>query len=91
LFKTFAEILAKPVCIILNTSFDEQKLPPIWKHADITPIPKLKPVTDVNKHLRPISLNPAISRIAEEFVIEKYVAPAVLRAVVCNSQVRRVK
>ena len=84
LFKTFAEILAKPVCIILNTSFDEQKLPPIWKHADITPIPKLKPVTDVNKHLRPISLTPAISKIAEEFVIEKYVAPAVLKIIDSN-------
>ena len=74
-FKTFAEILAQPVCEILNTSFDEQKLPPSWKHADIIP----KPVTDVNKHLRPISLTPAISKIAEEFVIEKYVAPAIFK------------
>ena len=80
-FKTFAEILAKPLCEILQTSFNEQKLPPSWKHADITPIPKLKPVTDINKHLRPISLTPVISKIAEEFVIEKYVAPAILKII----------
>ena len=80
-FKTFAEILAKPVFEIFHTSFNEQKLPPSWKHADITPIPKLKPITDVNIHLRPISLTPAISKIAEEFVIEKYVAPTILKII----------
>jgi hypothetical protein len=31
-------------------------LPASWKEADIVPIPKQSPVTNVEKHLRPISL-----------------------------------
>ena len=78
LCKTYAEILAKPVCNIINSSFDEHRLPSMWKHADIIPVPKVKPATDVNKHLRPISLTPSISKVAEEFVITKYIAPAIM-------------
>ncbi|KXJ29197.1 RNA-directed DNA polymerase from mobile element jockey [Exaiptasia diaphana] len=37
-----------------------------------------KPVVDPSKHLRPISLTPAISKIAEEFVVANHVGPAVL-------------
>ena len=33
---------------------------------------------DVNKHLRPISLTPVIYKIAEDFVVEKLVAPKML-------------
>jgi hypothetical protein len=43
--------------------------------ADITRIPKPKPVCDVNKHLRPISLTAIVSKVAEEFVVENYVKP----------------
>jgi hypothetical protein len=50
----------------------------MWKHADIIPVPYVKPATDVNKHLQPISLTPSISKVAEEFVITKYIAPAIL-------------
>ena len=32
------------------------------------PILKQKPIKDVNKHLRPISLTPVLSKVAEEFV-----------------------
>ena len=39
------------------------------------------PVYDVNKHLRPISLTPALSKVAEEFVVEQHVKPAVLEKV----------
>ena len=35
----------------------------------------------VNKHLRPISLTPAISKVAEEFVVQKYIAPAILKVI----------
>ena len=31
--------------------------------ADAVPVPKLKPVTDINKHLRPIFLTPVICNI----------------------------
>ena len=52
---------------------------PGWKlvilfHA----IMKSKPVTEICKHLRPMSLTPALSKVAEEFVVSKYIGPAIL-------------
>ena len=52
-----------------DNSFAEQRLPTAWKLADVVPVPKQKPVEDVNKHLRPISLTPTISKVAEDFVV----------------------
>ena len=49
--------------------------------ADIVPIPKQKPVIDVNKNLRPISLTPVLSKVAENYVVEDFVKPAVLEKV----------
>jgi hypothetical protein len=66
----FAEVLAQPVCLLLNSTFAEQKLPPLWKLADIVPLIEAKPETDASKHLRPISLTSALSKVAEEFVVE---------------------
>ena len=37
-----------------------------------------KPVGDVNKHLRPISLTPILSKMSEDYVVDTYVKPAVL-------------
>ena len=33
------------------------------------------------KHLRPISLTPILSKIAEDYVVEEYVKPAVLKKI----------
>ncbi len=49
LLKEFAEILAHPVTSVLNSSFAKQRCPPSWKLADLVPVPKQKPVTDINK------------------------------------------
>ena len=73
LFKEFAEILSDPVTDILNTSFKEQKVPTGWKLASITPLPKVKHVHYPQKELRPISLTPALSKIAEDFVVTDYI------------------
>jgi hypothetical protein len=35
-------------------------------------------VREINKHLRPVFLTSAVSKLAEDFIVEKYVAPAVL-------------
>ncbi len=59
---------------LLNSSYLEQKLPNAWKQANIIPIPKDKPIRDINKNLRPMSLTPALSKLAEDIVIEKYVS-----------------
>lgn len=81
LLKEFAEILAYPICQIINNSFHQEKLPQGWKQSNISPIPKASQITNVNKHLRPISLTPIISKGAEEFVIERQFRPAVLEII----------
>ena len=57
-FKEYAMILSLPVMKIINSSYTENKLPPIWKKANIIPVPKVTPAHDINQHLRPISLTP---------------------------------
>ena len=45
------------------------------------PVPKLKPGREVNKHLRPISLTPILSKKSEEYVVDTYVKPALLERI----------
>ena len=78
ILKDYAELLAFPITKVINASFKEQRLPFIWKVADVSPLPKIKPVTDLRKDLRPISLTACLSKIAEEFILCDYVKPAVL-------------
>ncbi len=77
-YKQFAEILSLPVSIILNSSYEEQKLPSVWKTSNIVPITKTTPVETVNSHLRPFALTPIISKVAEEFVIKEPLKPDIL-------------
>ena len=72
LLKENADLLTPTITDILNSSFAECRLPPSWKSADIVPIPKQKPIKDVNKHLRPISLTPVLSKVAEKFNVEEH-------------------
>ena len=78
LLKEYADILASPIAQILNASYLEQLLPTIWKMADVPPLPKKKPVLKLKKDLRPLSLTPCVFKVAEEFVVEDFVKPAVL-------------
>ena len=57
LLKENADVLASPVCKILNSSYLENRLPAAWKLADVIPIPKQKPVRTVNKDLRLVNTN----------------------------------
>ena len=59
--KENADLLADPIQDVLNASYQERSLPAAWKEADIVPIPKQRPVYDINKHLCPISLTPLLS------------------------------
>ena len=43
------------------------------------PLPKSSTVNDINTDLRPISLTPTVSKIAEEYVVLNHVKPAVLK------------
>ena len=75
----YAELLAFPVSKIINSSFKEQRLPKIWKFADVSPLPKAKLVEDLKKHLSPISLTPCLWKVAEECVVADYVKSSVLK------------
>ena len=77
-FKDYAELLAFSITKIINASFKEQRLPFIWKVSNVSPLPKIKPVTELGRDLRPISLTACLSKIAEEFIVCDYVRPAVL-------------
>ena len=78
LLKENADLLTNPVQDILNTSYKEGRFSSVWKEANIILIPKKRPIFDINKHLRPISLTPLLSKLAEEYVVEMFVKPAVL-------------
>ena len=78
LLKENADLLAPVVTDVINCSFAKVRLLQSWKHADIVSIPKHMPVYDVYRHLRPISLTPVLSKVAEEFVVDQHVKPAVL-------------
>ena len=75
LLKENADLLAGAVTDILNASYREGCLPQAWREADVVPVPKQGPIRDVNKHLRPISLTPIISKVAEDYVVEEYIKP----------------
>ena len=65
---------------MLNCFCSEGCLPPSWK-ADAgysVSIPEEKASEGVYKDLRPISLTPVLCKIAEKFVIDGYVGPAML-------------
>jgi len=50
-----------------------------WKHAVITPVPKVKPVTKI-ADLRPISVTPVFSNITERLVmrnLRKHLLPVI--------------
>jgi hypothetical protein len=81
LLKENTDILALVVTDILNSSYSEARLPNSWKQADITLIPKSTPDYDINKHLKPISLTPILSKLAKEFVVDRNVKPALLAKV----------
>ena len=84
LLRDYAAILAFPISTILNASFKQQRLPTMWKLANVLPIPKSKTVQILEKDLRPISLTPSISKVAEECVVNRYIKPAVLKSIDSN-------
>ena len=67
--KEYAELLDQPIADILNSSYKEQKLPSVWKHADVDP----------KKELRSISLTASLSKVAEDFVVSDFIRPALER------------
>ena len=71
-------LLKEKADILPKWSYSEARLPQSWKKADIAPVPKQTTADDLIKHLRPISLTPVVSKLTEEFVVDRYVKPALL-------------
>ena len=81
LLKTYADILAPAITIVLNSSFLEGKVPSMWKIANIAPLPKAQDIEDFNKDLRPIALTSTLSKIAEEYIIQNELKPKLLNII----------
>ena len=79
ILKDNVDFLAYPVTTILNASFKEQRLPNIWNLVGVSRLPKMKPLKELKKDFKPISLARCISKVVEEFVVTEYVKPAALR------------
>ena len=69
-YKSLADLLAAPLCCIINTSFSTAVVPSQWKLSRISPLPKVLPPSDIINHLRPISVTSPLSKIAERFMCD---------------------
>jgi len=58
LLRDFSSLLCQPLAAIFNASIREGYFSPIWKSAEVVPIPKVRPPTSISNDLRPISLLP---------------------------------
>ena len=68
--RDYAYILALSVSSIINASLQQACVPTPWKKADVILIPKIPAPMDINNDLRPISLNPTLSKICKSFVVD---------------------
>jgi len=68
ILRDYAIMLCDPICAIFNASVQQEHYPPIWKMADVIPVPKVHPPTSIQSDLRPISLTATISKQSEAVV-----------------------
>lgn len=69
IWKEYASELAEPITRIFNTSIASGSFPTAWKDSNVTPVPKVTPITG-REDLRPISLTAIVSKVLEDFVVE---------------------
>ena len=62
---------------IFNSSLKSGVVPEAWKKAYITPVPKVRNVSEYRDFadLRPISVTPILSRLVEKIVVRRYLWP----------------
>ena len=70
LLKDCGTYISKPLCHILNLSFESSTVPKIWKVAKISPILK-SGNTKIPENYRPVSVLPVLSKILEKAVYSK--------------------
>ena len=81
LLKDLSEIIAQPITLIISASYNEQRLPSLWKMANVTPLPKTKPIQDLSKNLKTISFTPSLSKVTEGFIVANYIKPAIFKMI----------
>ena len=69
----YADYLARIITNIFNNSIKQQKVPRVWKFANVTPIPKVSPLS-VRSQLRPISLTNVIMSIFERIIYKQEIS-----------------
>ena len=74
-FKNCSVEVAEIIAYIINKTIESGKIPDNWKVAIVTPIPKLPNPKSISDY-RPISVTPILSRIAEKFIVNNYLKPA---------------
>ena len=76
LFRSCSYELAEPIAHIYNCSIQYGVVPSTWRTAIVTPVPKVTCPASLSDY-RPISVTPLLSRIAEKFVVRRYIRPAI--------------
>ena len=66
--RDFAPILSEPLAATFNASLRKRYFPPIWKSAEVVPIPKMHPSISISNDLCHISLVPTLAKLFESFV-----------------------
>ena len=69
ILKEFVECLSGPVCALFNSSLHQGHVLQVWKSAIICPLTKVPSPSAIEKHLRPISLTPTLSKVLECYVV----------------------
>ena len=70
ILRDFAGVLGKPLTAIFNASVREGYIPPEWKTANVTALPKVSPPQCIATDLRPVSLTPIVMKVMEGFVCQ---------------------
>ncbi len=70
ILKDAAAIIATPICHLFNSSLRDSYIPTLWKSAKVCPLPKTKPMQNISKDLRPISLTPVLTKMLEHYSIQ---------------------
>ena len=76
MLRDLAPVLAPPITSLFNASIRDGFVPPAWKCANITPLPKKCPPQKIESDLRPVSLT---SLLAKE--LERIIAPWIKDAI----------
>ena len=66
LLKSFHEEIAPALHDIICASIQQCKYPTAYKHALISPVPKVSNPTDINNHFRQISVLPQAAKVLEK-------------------------